>query len=54
MQWNQVYAISDLVMHHLSKNDKKLHDHLEQISEVNVEITAKDFVVDLMKKVRSG
>lgn len=52
MQWNQVYAISDLVMYHLSRNDRKLHDHLEKIAEVNVEVTAKDFVIDLMKKVR--
>ena len=46
-----MYAISDLVMYHLSRNDRKLHDHLEKIAEVNVEVTAKDFVIDLMKKV---
>lgn len=53
MQWAQVYAIADLVMHQLLINDRELHDHMQIISQLNADVTAKDFVIALMQKVQS-
>ena len=53
MQWSQVYAISDLVMHHVQKNDPEFYRHLQNICKLNADFKAKDFVIDLMLKVNT-
>ncbi|KAF6029309.1 UNC13D [Bugula neritina] len=54
MQWKQVYATADIVMDYLRVGDRELYDHLCAISQINSEVNAKDFVVEILQKERQA
>lgn len=49
--WSQVFATTNVVMELLRRHDNELFTHLEHISQQSVEMHAKDFVLDNIKRV---